>query len=64
MDTQTNDMNTQGLEELILVTPLQRFVPFMETKGPLHVPFCRLDRNFVKHLTLQETGNLEMYKVE
>jgi len=35
MDTQTNDMNAQGLEELILVTPLQKFVFFMETKCPL-----------------------------
>jgi len=35
MDTRTNDMNAQGVEELILVTPLQKFVPFMETEGPL-----------------------------
>jgi hypothetical protein len=35
MDTQTNDMDAQGLEELILVTLIQKFLPFMETEGPL-----------------------------
>jgi len=35
MNTQTNDMNAQGLEELILVTPLRKFVPLMEAEGPL-----------------------------
>jgi len=35
MDTQANDMNTQGLGELILMTLLQKFVPLMEAEGPL-----------------------------
>jgi len=35
MDTQTDDMNAKGLEELILVKPLQKFVPLLEAAGPL-----------------------------
>jgi len=64
LDTQTNDMNAQGLEELILVKPLQKFCPLWKLKFHYNVPVCRLDVNFVKHLILQEIGNLEMYEVE